>query len=201
MALLYLRCTYPPNMSASVMHRLLGQVMRLCECMFQPTAAVSVSRQTMLVDGVSTTKCAVVLQVPALMKQTGIRLVCCIELFLSCVGMQVKLFFFCTQLNGTNTTYMDVCPLLEPSPSTPTGNYVQPVGVDRDIQLRTRNLPAPVSFNLCICVIRPFTTCIYMFNLVFAFTVLHPFTTVSPLYSPLCADHWIQVYLQFKRNS
>jgi len=52
--------------------------------------------------------------------------------------------FSYTQLNGTNTTYMDVCPLLEPS-STPTRDYVQPVGVNRDIQLQTRNLPAPVS--------------------------------------------------------
>ena len=40
-----------------------------------PTAAASVSRPTMLVGGASTTKCAVVLQLPALMKQTGIRLV------------------------------------------------------------------------------------------------------------------------------
>ena len=52
--------------------------------------------------------------------------------------------FSYTQLNGSNTTYVDVCPLLEPS-STPTRDYVQPVGVNRDIQLQTRNLPAPVS--------------------------------------------------------
>ena len=52
---------------------------------------------------------------------------------------------FCAQLNGANPTYLDVCPLLEPSPSTPTGDYVQPVNVDRDIELQTRNLPAPVS--------------------------------------------------------
>ena len=51
---------------------------------------------------------------------------------------------FHTQLNGTNTTYVDVCPLLEPSPSTPSGDYVQPVNVARDIELLTRNLPAPV---------------------------------------------------------
>ena len=38
-----------------------------------PTVAVSVSRQTMPVGGVSTTKCAVVLQLPALMKQIGFR--------------------------------------------------------------------------------------------------------------------------------
>ena len=44
---------------------------------------------------------------------------------------------------------MDVCPLLEPSPSTPSGDYVQPVNVARDIELQTRNLPAPVSFNIC----------------------------------------------------
>jgi len=40
-----------------------------------PTAVASVSRPTMLVGGASTTKCAVVLQLPALKKQTGIRLV------------------------------------------------------------------------------------------------------------------------------
>ena len=45
----------------------------LCEFMFQPTVAVSVSRRTMPVDGASTTKCAGVLQLPALMKQTGFR--------------------------------------------------------------------------------------------------------------------------------
>ena len=46
----------------------------LCECgIFQPTVAVSVSRQTMLVGGASTTKCAVVLQHLVLMQQTGIR--------------------------------------------------------------------------------------------------------------------------------
>ena len=46
----------------------------LCECaIFQLTAAVSVSRQTMLVGGASTSKCAVVLQHLVLMKQTGIR--------------------------------------------------------------------------------------------------------------------------------
>ena len=55
--------------------------------------------------------------------------------------------FLRMQLNGTNTTYLDVCPLLEPSFSTPTGDYVQPVGVERDIELHTRNLLAPVSFN------------------------------------------------------
>ena len=55
-------------------------------------------------------------------------------------------FYICsTKLNGTNTTYLDVCPLLEPSPSTPSGDYVQPVNVARDIELQTRNLPAPVS--------------------------------------------------------
>ena len=56
-------------------------------------------------------------------------------------------FFYSIQLDGTNTTYVDVCPLLEPSPSTPSGDYVQPVGAARDIELNTRNLPAPVSFN------------------------------------------------------
>ena len=56
-------------------------------------------------------------------------------------------FILHTQVNGTNTTYLDVCPLLGPSSSTPSGDYVQPVGVARDIELQTRNLPAPVSFN------------------------------------------------------
>ena len=45
----------------------------LCEFMFLPTAAVSVFRQTMPVDGASTTNCAVVFQIAALMKQTGYR--------------------------------------------------------------------------------------------------------------------------------
>ena len=61
---------------------------------------------------------------------------------------QQQFFLFHTQLNGTNTTYLDVCPLLEPSPSTPSGDYVQPVNVARNIELNTRNLPAPVSFIL-----------------------------------------------------
>ena len=52
-----------------------------CECTFQPTVAVSVSRETMPVDGASTTKYAVVLQLPALMKQTGFRLVCGMTLY------------------------------------------------------------------------------------------------------------------------
>ena len=57
----------------------------LCEWMFQPTAAISVSKQTMPVDGASTIKCAVVLQLPALVKQTGFRLVCGMTLVSSCV--------------------------------------------------------------------------------------------------------------------
>ena len=70
-----------------------------------------------------------------------------------------------TQLNGANTTYLDVCPLLEPSPSTPTGDYVQPVGVARDIQLRTRNLPAPVSLIFGVCIH-------YMYNIIICLTFL-----------------------------
>ena len=58
--------------------------------------------------------------------------------------------WFCTQLNRNIPTYLDVCPLLELSPFTPTGDYVQPVEVDRDIQLQTTNLPAPVNFYICI---------------------------------------------------
>ena len=50
----------------------------MSKCMFQPTVAVSVSRQTMPVGGVSTTKCAVVLQLLALMKQTGFKLAACV---------------------------------------------------------------------------------------------------------------------------
>ena len=116
--------------------------------MFQHTVAVSVSRQKMPVDGVSTTKCAVVLQLLVLMKQTGFRSVAhSIMHVYPCVYFYVcsDAYLFCAQLNETNTTYMDVCPLLEPSPSTPTGDYVQPVNVARDIELQTRNLPAPVS--------------------------------------------------------
>ena len=43
--------------------------------MFEPTVVVGVSRQTMPVDGASTTNCAEVLQLPAQVKQTGFRLV------------------------------------------------------------------------------------------------------------------------------
>ena len=73
-----LMCSYPSSytVSGSLMPRLLSLGKRLCECMFQPTVAASVSRQTMPAGGVSITKCAVVLLLPALMKQTGFRLVC-----------------------------------------------------------------------------------------------------------------------------
>ena len=64
----------------------------LCEWMFQPTAAVSVSRQTMPVDGASTTKCAVVLQIAAPMKQTGFRLVCGMMLSVACASIIVTFF-------------------------------------------------------------------------------------------------------------
>ena len=124
----------------------------LCECaIFQPTAAVSVSRQTMLVGGVSTSKCAVVLQHLVLMKQTGIRyrnITCTLHYLCMCIYNCHGPILLHIQLNGTNTTYLDVCPFLEPSTSTPTGDYVQPVRVARDIELHTRNLPAPVSFNI-----------------------------------------------------
>ena len=61
----------------SMMHVSVGEIpiYMLCEFMFQPTVAVNVSRQTMPVDGASTTKCAVVFQIAALMKLTGYRLV------------------------------------------------------------------------------------------------------------------------------
>ena len=123
-------------------------VYMLCECMFQPTVAVSVSRQTMPVDGASTTKCAVVLQIAAPMKQTGFRLVCGMMLSVACASIIATFFALHAQLNGSNTTYLDVCPLLEPSSSTPSGDYVQPVNIARDIELQTQNLPAPVSLNL-----------------------------------------------------
>ena len=67
-------------------------VYMLCECLFQPTVAVSVCRQTMPVDGTSTTKCAVVLQLPALVKQTGFRLVCGMMLSVAC-GSIIATFF------------------------------------------------------------------------------------------------------------
>ena len=54
---------------------------RVSACSNPCTVAVSVSRQTMRVDGASTTKYAVVLQLPALMKQTGFRLVCGMTLY------------------------------------------------------------------------------------------------------------------------
>ena len=53
------------------------------------------------------------------------------------------------QLSG-GESFEDVCPLVD---LLPTGNYTQPVNEERDIQLVTRNLPAPVS--LCMC----FTPC------------------------------------------
>jgi len=40
--------------------------------------------------------------------------------------------------------FTEVCPLLEPTSSS-SGDYVHPVVVDRDLELRTRNLPEPVS--------------------------------------------------------
>ena len=58
----------------------------LCGCIFQPTAVVSASRQAMPVDGASTTKCAVVLHFPALMKLTGFRLVCGMTIRVLCVS-------------------------------------------------------------------------------------------------------------------
>ena len=127
----------------------------LCECaIFQPTAAVIVSRQTMLVGGASTTKCAVVLQHLVLMKQTGIRYrnkknyACTLHYLCMYIYNCHGRILLHIQLNGTNTTYLNVCPFLEPSTSTPTGDYVQPVRVTRDLELQTRNLPAPVSFNI-----------------------------------------------------
>jgi len=83
------------------------------------------------------------------------------------------------QLNGTNTTYVDVCPLLEPS-STPTRDYVQPVGVDRDIQLQTRNLPAPVSAELSFSIPKHFVSAL--------------------IPSPNHADQWIQLCLSSERH-
>ena len=151
-----------------------------------PTAVASVSRPTMLVGGASTTKCAVVLQLPALMKQTGIRLAyCMLCVCTTCLALKktesevhmhahldMALLFSYTQLNGNNTTYMDVCPLLEPS-STPTRDYVHPVGVDRDIQLQTRNLPAPVSAELPFSIPKHFVSAL--------------------IPSPNHADQWIQL--------
>ena len=79
--------------------------------------------------------------------------VSCLCIHTCCSCMAVKTILFHTQLNGANTTYLDVCPLLEPSPSTPTGDYVQPVNIDRDIELQTRNLPAPVSLIINVCIV------------------------------------------------
>ena len=62
------------NSTLVMMHPYVCKMPNIRECMFQPTVAVSVSRQTMLVGGVSTTKCAVVLQLLVLMKHTGYRL-------------------------------------------------------------------------------------------------------------------------------
>ena len=49
-------------------------------------------------------------------------------------------------------TYVDVCPLLDqPSPGI---NYTQPVQLNRNIELVTRNLPPEVHLHLgCMCTI------------------------------------------------
>ncbi len=48
---------------------------------------------------------------------------------------------FSLQLDGADSSD-EVCPLLLP-PATPTGDYIQPVRIDRDLELVTRNLPEP----------------------------------------------------------
>ena len=48
-----------------------------------------------------------------------------------------------TQLGG-NSSYVEVCPILDPAP-TSSGDYTQPVRVERNLPLQTRNLPEPVS--------------------------------------------------------
>ena len=50
-----------------------------------------------------------------------------------------------TQLGG-RSSYVEVCPILDPAP-TSSGDYTQPVRVESSFQLRTRNLPEPVSWR------------------------------------------------------
>ena len=40
---------------------------------------------------------------------------------------------------------MEVCPILDPAP-TSSGDYTQPVRVEKSLPLQTRNLPEPVSW-------------------------------------------------------
>ena len=49
-----------------------------------------------------------------------------------------------TQLGG-RLSYVEVCPILDPAP-TSSGDYTQPVRVERSLTLQTRNLPEPVSW-------------------------------------------------------
>ncbi len=54
------------------------------------------------------------------------------------------------QLDGAGSSD-EVCPLLL-LPPTPTGEYIQPVVIDRDLELITRNLPEPpVSMTTVTC--------------------------------------------------
>ena len=41
---------------------------------------------------------------------------------------------------------MEVCPILDPAP-TSSGDYTQPVRVERSLTLQTKNLPEPVSWR------------------------------------------------------
>ena len=50
-----------------------------------------------------------------------------------------------TQL-GDRSSYVEVCPILDPAP-TSSGDYTQPVRVERSLTLQTRNLPEPVSWR------------------------------------------------------
>ena len=61
------------------------------------------------------------------------------EQSLPCEITYLMIFLF--QLGGADSSD-EVCPLLLPA-STPTGDYVQPVVIDRDLELITRNLPEP----------------------------------------------------------
>jgi len=53
-----------------------------------------------------------------------------------------------TQLGG-RSSYVEVCPILDPAP-TSSGDYTQPVRVERSLTLQTRNLPDPVSGTIII---------------------------------------------------
>ena len=97
----------------------------------------------MLVDGVSTIKCAVEHQLLVSMEQ---RISSKYENKLS--NFILYYYNLCSlQPNlAMSQTFVDVCPLLDqPLPGV---NYQQPILVNRNIELVTRNLPPEVCYGI-----------------------------------------------------